>query len=487
MKEVKANSISKNTFHLFYSTAGASFLNAFVLIYLASYLEAYHYGMFSVVLASAMVMGYFTDAGLTEIAIREGSKKDAGLSAILASYIKVRALLLFVTLAAGTSYISIFYAENEELTRIGFYLSIPMVTGLALQGIGTMFFQLIQKMQYIGFIKMVTSLLLICTLAISILFSLPPVIVCLMYGLAYCVAGIVSILFVTSHISIRLNVPFLPGFLKNFTSFMFSGLLFILSPQLGPIILEKTLTLKEVGLFAVAYRIPQALQQLPLIAAAAFRPVMFNHFHNQKIEQHVTLNVTLIKLMAILGMIITIPLYYLADAFILQLFGESWMPSSEALKILSLLILIQAVGIGLADGLTTRGLQTYRTGVQLFSVLVGIVVYILFSRMYGVTGSAYAGLFVEIIALIGYWIFLPQRKTIAFHSFVPYLLYFGLFLTICSFFMINYPYMAAMTHLLGVAILLFFDKEMKGKLVVLFRQLSSKIKMKGRMEDVIHK
>lgn len=75
MNEFRPNSITKNIFHLFYSTAAASFLNALVLIYLASYLQAYHYGMFSVALASAMVMGYFTDAGLTEIAIREGSKK----------------------------------------------------------------------------------------------------------------------------------------------------------------------------------------------------------------------------------------------------------------------------------------------------------------------------------------------------------------------------------------------------------------------------
>lgn len=487
MKAAVPNSISKNIFHLFYSTAAASFLNALVLIYLASYLEAFHYGMFSVALASAMVMGYFTDAGLTEIAIREGSKKDADLGAILASYIKVRVLLLFITLAGGSCYIYFFYPGNTELTKIAYSLTIPMVVGLALQGIGTMFFQLIRKMQYMGFIKMFTSFLLICTLAMSIFFSLSPVVVCLMYGLSYCMAGIFALILVSGHISIRLDVPFLPGFLKNFTSFMFSGLLFIITPQLGPIVLEKTLTLKEVGLFAVAYRIPQALQQLPMIVAGAYRPVMFNHFHNQQLEQHLKLNVTLIKLMAIFGMLITIPLYYLSAEFIMFIFGESWMPSSHALKILSLLLLIQAIGIGLADGLTTRGMQNYRTGVQLFSVLTGIIAYIALSNTFGITGGAYAGLSVEIIALIGYWLFLPHKKVIALKSVLPYLVYFALFLSFFALTLSKHPYTAVIFHLLGIVLLLYLDKEMKRRLIRLFDLASSKFKVEERVNDAIHK
>jgi O-antigen/teichoic acid export membrane protein len=487
MKEVIPNSISKNIFHLLYSTAAASFLNAFVLIYLASYLEAFHYGMFSVALASAMVMGYFTDAGLTEIAIREGSKKEADRVAILSSYIKVRALLLLLTLAGGACYISVFYDGNSELTKIAYYLSIPMVVGLAFQGIGTMFFQLVQKMQYIGFIKMFTALLLICSLVMSMFFSLTPVTVCLLYGFSYFIAGTLALVLVAKHIPFRFNVPFLPGFLKNFTSFMLSGLLFIITPQLGPIILEKTLTLKEVGLFAVAYRIPQALQQLPLIVAGAYRPVMFTHFHNKRMNHHVELNVTLIKLMAICGMVIAIPLYYLSDEFILFLFGGSWMTSSHALKILSLLLLFQAVGIGLADGLTTRGLQNFRTGIQLFSVLTGIAFYILFSRSYGITGGAYAGLSVELIALMGYWLFLPQKRKIALTSFVPYFLYFGSFLYVCSLWMVDYPFVAALIHLVSVGVLVMLDKEMKRKLVGLYGLVRSRLKVRERVEDAIHK
>jgi O-antigen/teichoic acid export membrane protein len=487
MKVLKPNSISKNIFHLFYSTAAASFLNALVLIYLASYLEAYHYGMFSVALASAMVMGYFTDAGLTEIAIREGSKKDANLSAVLSSYIKVRVLLLLITLIGGSCFIYFYYSGNQELINVAYFLSIPMVVGLALQGVGTMFFQLVRKMQYIGIIKMFSALLLICTLLLSILFSLSPLIVCLMYGLSYCMAGVFAIILIASQYPIRLNVPFLPGFLKNFTSFMCSGLLFIITPQLGPIILEKTLTLKEVGLFAVAYRIPQALQQLPLIVAGAYRPVMFNRYHSSQIVEYSSLHVMLIKIMALFGMLIAVPIYYLSDEFILLLFGESWLPSSQALSILSLLVVFQAIGIGLADGLTTRGMQSYRTGVQLFAVVAGVLLYMLCSRNYGVIGGAYAGLAVEIIALIGFWFFLPNRKYIAQKTLLPYLLYFGLFLSLSTAVLSDYPYIAAIVHLVSMLLLIYFDKEMKEKVFNLLHEVNARLKVKERVGNAVHK
>jgi O-antigen/teichoic acid export membrane protein len=487
MKEVKPNSITKNIFHLFYSTAASSFLNALVLIYLASYLEAYHYGMFSVALASAMVMGYFTDAGLTEIAIREGSKKDADLSSVLASYIKVRVLLLFITLVGGSFFIYFFYSGNKELNNVAYLLSIPMVIGLALQGVGNMFFQLVRKMQYIGFIKMFSALMLICTLLLSILYSLSPLIVCLMYGLSYCLAGIIAILLIANQFPIHFNVPFLPGFLKNFTSFMCSGLLFIITPQLGPIILEKTLTLKEVGLFAVAYRIPQALQQLPLIIAGAYRPVMFKLYHSLQLEEHLNLNLMLIKIMALFGMVIAVPIFYLSDEFILLLFGENWLPSSRLLSLLSLLIVFQAIGIGLADGLTTRGLQSYRTGVQLLAVLAGVLFYILFSRNYGVLGGAYAGLTVEIIALFGFWLFLPNKKYIAQKILLPYLLYFGLILSVCTSVLSNHQFAGTILHLLSVLLLIYFDKELKGKVSNLFHQVNVKFKVKERVGNAVHK
>ncbi|MFP3488788.1 sugar translocase, partial [Staphylococcus sp. SIMBA_130] len=108
-------------------------------------------------------------------------------------------------------------------------------------------------------------------------------------------------------IKVSLSSPFHKELFSQFWSFLLSGLLFVTLPQIGPLVLEKTLTLSEVGFFAVAYRIPQALTQLPLVIAAAFIPVLFRQFNSNQVIKHRDLNILQIKVMGIIGMGMAIP------------------------------------------------------------------------------------------------------------------------------------------------------------------------------------
>ncbi|MEH7484144.1 oligosaccharide flippase family protein, partial [Neobacillus drentensis] len=424
MEKQKKNSIAKNILHLFYSTALSSVLNAAALIVLAYYLQSYYYGMLSVVLAFAMIMGYFTDAGLSDIVLREGSKEEVDKSILISSYVKIRMGLLVGTFLCGFFIIHISNSGHRELIQTAYFLIIPMVTGIALQSIGTTYFQLIEKMQYFGLIRIMSSVFLVLTLSVGMLFHFNPLIICTLYGLSYFAAGIFGVFLVKKNVQIRLNCPFHKGLLQNLGSFTLGGLLFVMLPQIGPLVLEKTITLKEVGLFAVAYRIPQALQQIPYIVAGAYYPVLFRFFNNNLLNDHLKYNIALLKIISLVGMAMTIPFYFMSDFVIHLLFGEKWIQAAFPLKILSLMLTLQSINIALADGLTTRALQSYRTAVQLFSVISGFFLYMIFSKSFGVSGGAYAGVMIEVITLLGFWICIPNRWIIAKKVIIPYLTFF---------------------------------------------------------------
>ncbi|MCA1321849.1 oligosaccharide flippase family protein [Bacillus tianshenii] len=461
MSKIKGNSIGKNVFHLFYSTALTSALNASSLIVLAYYLQSYHYGMFSVVLAFSMIMGYFTDAGLSEIVLREGSKKDVHLTSIISSYIKMRAILLVVTFIVGFSLIEAFHSENAEMLRMAYILAIPMVIGLAMQSIGTTFFQLTERMQYSGLIRITSAVCLISTISVGMLLSLNPIILAFLYGASYLIAGTIGVYLVSKNIPIRFQSKFHKGLLQNLGSFTLGGLLFVILPHLGPIILEKTLTLKEVGYFAVAYRIPQALQQIPFIVAGAYYPVLFRFFNNRQDNEHLSLMRTQLKIMAIVGMFMTIPFYHMSEWIIQTLFGAEWLFAAAPLKILSVMLTLQAVGIALADGLTTRALQFQRMMVQFLAVLIGVMLYTVLSKEYGIIGAAYSGVTIELVALMGFWIFTPRRLHLAKKVLIPYLTFFGATLYLTGRIFPGYPFIAAVLHLLLVIGAVILDKELK--------------------------
>jgi O-antigen/teichoic acid export membrane protein len=481
MKMGKKNSILKNILHLFYSTALASVLNATALIILAAYLQSYNYGVFSVALAFAMIMGFFTDAGLREIVLREGSKKEVDTAVLISSYIKMRFVLLFSTLILGFIIIHISNSDNKDIMQTSYLLIIPMVSGIALQSIGTTYFQLIEKMQYSGLIRIVSSVCLVTSISIGVNLDFNPFIICTLYGFSYLIAGVFGISLVSKNVKINLKTPFHKGLLQNLGSFTLGGILFVMLPHIGPIVLEKTITLGDVGFFAVAYRIPQALQQIPFIVAGAYYPVLFRAFNNNFLQEHLKLNITLVKLMAIVGMIMTVPFFYMSDFVIRTLFGEQWIDASTPLKILSIMLTIQAVNISLADGLTTRAMQSHRTIVQAISVITGIAMYALLSKSHGITGAALAGVLIEVIALVGFWLCIPNRWVIARQSILPYLFFFMISLGSIQFLFNTVPVLAVVLHLLLIGIVFLKDKQFNKKITELL--ISTKIFAKWKLKS----
>ncbi|MFK2825940.1 oligosaccharide flippase family protein [Bacillus sp. B190/17] len=465
MGSERKNSIGKNIFHLFYSTAFSSGLNALTLVILANYLDSPSYGMFSVALAFALIMGYFTDVGVSVSVLREGAKKEVSLSAVISSYIKIRIVLLGITFACGFCLIYLIYHSNTELIKAMYYLTFPMVTGLALQSISITYFQLTEKMQYLGFIRILSAVLLVLSVSLGMFFSLRPNLIYLVYGCSYLLAGIGGMYLISQRIAIRLRSAFHKGLLKNILSFIVSGLLIVILPQIGPIVLEKTLTLKLVGFFAVAYRIPFSLYQIPGVLAGAFYPALFKRYNSKGIEEHLQLNIMQLKLMALTGMAVTIPLYYMPEIIIGSLFGKKWLFASSALQILSFLLVLQSVNVALADGLTTRALQSRRTIVQAAAVVGGVGFYILFSQRYGVEGAAFAGVAVELLCLAGFWLLNPSRKTLAIKVLLPYLGSFALLFVLITYFFYTHPVLAAVLHLLCLLIIIAADPQLIRKLI----------------------
>jgi O-antigen/teichoic acid export membrane protein len=478
------NSIVKNVFHLFYSTALSSTMNAVALIVLASFIRTDDYGRFSVVLAFAMIMAYMSEAGLNQIVLREGAKKEAPVSEIMASFIKLRLGLTLATMVIGFLFIHWIYQDDKELIILSYSLIFPLVTGISMQSISITYFQMLEKMQYSGLIRIVSAGLLITVIMIGKWFYIDPIIVFFLYGSAYFLAGCFGIYLTAKNLTFSIKTPFYKELRKNWVPFMVTGFLFILLPQIGPIILEQTLTWKEVGYFAVAYRIPQALQQLPFIIAGAFYPVLFRLFQAGDHQEHVRKSISQVKLMGLVGMFAVLPFYHLSDFVITLLFGERWMEAAFLLKVLSLVMVFQGVSIALGDGLTTKALQSRRMIIQAIAVASGVLFYTVFSRFYGLTGAATAGVLIELVLLMGLLFWHPDRIILLKRAVLPYLGYFFISLLAVEIFLSSFAFPAFSIHFILILLLAGLDKEWRGKSLEIWKKslLYHKWKSKFRKE-----
>ena len=458
MKKPNGNSIAMNILHLFYSTALASALNAGALIVLASYLQSSNYGMFSVALAFAMIMAYFTDAGLSKIVLREGSKETSDIGAVMSSYIKLR-FIAFSSVSVGFITIQFFHSENTMLLKTSYFLIIPFVIGVSMQSISSTYFQLVEKMQFSGIIRITSSLLLVLSISIGMFFEWHPFVVYSAYGLSYLLSGLLGIFLVFKYIKIPVRCKFHRGLFNQLWSFTITGLLFVILPQLGPIVLEKTVSLAEVGLFAVAYRIPQALLQLPFIVAGAFYPVLFRYYNSDQIEGHESLNLIQMKAMGLVGMAMTVPLYYFAEPIIELLFGSEWSSAAGLLKVISVVLFLQGINIALADGLTTRAQQTKRMIIQSFSVLGAAILYWTLSQSVGIIGAAWACILIEVIAFFGFWIVSPNRVVVG-KKIIPFIFILLGGLVVCDWMLPSLPILGAALQYVVITSYILLDKQL---------------------------
>lgn len=456
----KKNSIFKNIIHLFYSTILSNVLNAATLILLANYLNSKNYGIFSVALAIAMVMNFFTDLGVSNTFLREGTKKEH-LGRTFSSYIKIRiacSLLTFIVFFAG---VRVLYQEHQTLHMI-YSLIIPMVIGLAMQSIGITYFQLTERMQYIASIKIFSSFALILSATVSMGLKVDVHLAAFLYGFSYLAGGFYSLYLLAKKAEIKWESPFEKQLLTNLSPFLISGLFIMLTPQLGPLVLEKTLPLALVGLFAVAYRIPSALYQIPGVIAGAFFPLLFKRYNQRELAEHTRLNILQMKIMSYIGMCMTITLFYLATYLVTVLFGPEWESAVQPLKILAFIIVLQGFNIAIADGLTTRGLQNRRTFVQFITITVGLVSFYFMSVNYAVAGSAFAVLTMEIVSFIGYVAANPEKRAVLFKVIMPYGTFFCISFILMQNLLSKYPFMAMISTIIFVtALILLLDKSIK--------------------------
>lgn len=401
-----------NASYLLTSNVLVRFVGAAVSVLVARYLGPRDYGALAVGLALASVAGYFTDLGLTHTLIREGTKPGAVYGRLLAGALKLRIILAAVTTLVLVPGICFLYSD-PALGNVVLAVVIPTIWGGALQGAGIAYFQMVQQMQYIALIRVVSGLTTAAALGVGILLGWPLFAIALSYGVSSLIGAIVSVALLFHNVQEGIG-GWDSGLLAGLGSFTLGGLAVMLLPQLGPLVLERVADLQQVGYFSAAFRLPALLYQLPGTLAAAFYPQLF-YYGTRSLARHLELNIVELKLMGAIGVGMALPITLYPGLILRLLFGAEWTDSSAeaSLAILAWMVVLQSINYPLADALTTRGMQPRRTAVLSVGLLVGLVSYSAFGLRWGAIGAAMAAVGVECVLGVGFIVSNPHGMLLA--------------------------------------------------------------------------
>ncbi|MBV6706933.1 oligosaccharide flippase family protein [Bacillus thuringiensis] len=439
---MKTNKILKNASYLFVGNITVRFVLAIATIFFARYVSPSDYGMFTTALAVSAVICYFTDAGLTHTFMREGTRSDANISVLISSYLRIR-LILAIVISVLFAIFSQFFYPDAYLRAMVYWVVLPTMFGATLQGVGMAYFQVTERMQFTAIISVLQGVTAAAALLLGMSFQWSLMMVAAMYGVSSLVTGVIAFIMTIRYTKVHKGWD--KGILDQLLIFTINGIIIMLLPQLGPIILEKVSTYKQVGFFGAASKIPAVLYQIPGVIAAAFYPRLFAFGNEKNIEEHRKLSSFELKLMSFLGMGISIPFIADPSFWIVSLLGEKYAPAGDALAILAFMVILQSINYPLADNLTTIGQQWKRATTMTIGLVVAIIGYIVLGSKYGMMGAAAAAIITEITLLIGFTLFIRKGmqllvKGIIFNS-LAFIISYGIY----RIALINLPPLVALT------------------------------------------
>ncbi|MDP7991595.1 oligosaccharide flippase family protein [Bacillus sp. MHSD_36] len=439
---MKTNKILKNASYLFVGNITVRFVLAIATIFFARYVSPSDYGMFTTALAVSAVICYFTDAGLTHTFMREGTRSGANISVLISSYLRIRLILAIVISVLFAIFAQFFYPD-AYLRAMVYWVVLPTMFGATLQGVGMAYFQVTERMQFTAIISVLQGITAAAALLLGMSFQWSLMMVAAMYGVSSLVTGVIAFIMTIRYTKVHKGWD--KGILDQLLIFTINGIIIMLLPQLGPIILEKVSTYKQVGFFGAASKIPAVLYQIPGVIAAAFYPRLFAFGNEKNIEEHRKLSSFELKLMSFLGMGISIPFIADPSFWIVSLLGEEYAPAGDALAILAFMVILQSINYPLADNLTTIGQQWKRATTMTIGLVVAIIGYIVLGSKYGMMGAATAAILTEITLLIGFTLFIRKGmqllvKGIIFNS-LAFIISYGIY----RIALINLPPLVALT------------------------------------------
>ena len=471
----KDNNLKKilfNALYLFFGNIVTKLLGAVATMIYIRYSGAENYGILSVALAFSVIVVFFTDVGIGQTTIREGTKKKSDLASTMYSYIKIRLVLSTVVAVFSVIFVLLSYRAEPDKKYAILALTLPTILGGSMQSIGTIYFQIIEKMKNILFINIASSVGMSLVLILGVYLNLDIVLLCFSYGFANVIVGIYSIFLVTREIEITKKMN--PMIFNQLLIFAMNGIIVMLIPQIGPLILDKILTTKELGYYAAAFKIPSVLYQFPGVIATAFYPRLFQLGNEKNYREHRVMSGFELKSMSILGAVLALPLIVNPRFWIVTLLTEYMAPAVPALVFLSYLIFLQAIKYPLADFLTTAGRQKGRTVVMFIGLLSSISLYIILGLNFGLVGGALAPVIAEIIIIFGCILLIPNGSAFFVKNTSIIIGMFGVSI------LVYYLFLSSLHPLLGITIIECF---FVGSVFSLQKDIRERVKgiIKGRV------
>jgi len=382
--------ITKNTISLLVGRTVSGLLQLLLFAVIARQLGVDKFGIFTLSITIAGIFGTVSDFGCSNLMIREVSKDKAKAGKYFINGTIVKAFFHFFLF-------SIFYLSIHYLSDANYNSTILLACVSSIfakfANFYISFFNAAEKMHFTALLSSSQSIL-VSIVCLSIIFTGFIDVNYIFYGhiSANFMMLIVSLVLIFKVISPRvfsIDLKFAFKFVKDsipFGIFILGGMLYF---QSDTIMLSIMKNQAAVGIYQAPMRLILMLDIFPLLLSTAMYPTISRTFTRSKNEA-IKFAATSLKYFFLIGLPISFGICFFSDRIVSLIFGNSFILSTQVLRILSWIFPIRICCHILGTTLSAVNKQNKRALATGLSALLNILLNLIFIPLYNYNGAALA-------------------------------------------------------------------------------------------------
>lgn len=395
-----ARKIAKNTTILFLSQVISFILIFFYTIYIARYLGAEGYGVFTFALAFSGIFSIMTDLGLSTLTVREVARDKKLASKYLGNAFLIKLILSFFTFVIIAIVINMI-EYSQEIIYVVYFISMSTIL-ISLNGIFYSIFQAYEKLEYQSLGQIVSSLTMFLGVWVGIFLGFDVV----GFSLLFLFSNFIVLVYTIIISAWKFLIPkieydnhFWKSILIESLPFGLTGISVVIYTFIDSIMLTIIQGTEVVGWYNAAYKLVLFLLFIPSTINIAVFPAM-SKLHISSLDSLRLINEKYFKFMIIIGIPICFGISILADRIILLIFGIEYIPSIFALQILVWTIAFTFARASFVKLLEATDKQIILSKITWITVIVNILLNLALIPNFSFIGASIATVLTEIV-LIG--------------------------------------------------------------------------------------
>jgi O-antigen/teichoic acid export membrane protein len=392
--------IISNTAWLFGDRILRMSVGLFIGVWLARYLGPESFGLYSYAIAFTFLFSPIRTLGLERVAVRELVKRPGDAGSIMTS--SMFSMLVGGVVAFAAAVVAIGVVRPGD----------AVVRSLVLAVAAGMIFQSFDVVDYFNqsrvesrFTVLPRGIVFLCASgmkAVLIIAGASVVAFGWVYGVELFVAAValtaVYLMRRGTQAPDRLRVSGqqVRELLSDSWPLMLSSVLIVINMRIDQVMMGSMLGDRQVGVYSVAVRLTEIWYFIPIILQSTLMPAVVRAGETSRAFLDHRMY-SFYRLMAGLAYVVIIPMWLLADRFVLILFGEPYVEAVPMLRWLLVTVLFVNLGMARTAFLTTMNWTRFHMVSSVFGALLNVGLNLILIPVYGGMGAVIA-------SLVAYWV-----------------------------------------------------------------------------------